>query len=100
MTLFKNISNDENRLTRINVQKVASLKDLFNSTITEVSLQLKTKQQIEQISKILKDKGKTEVNINLVTEENILKFKLKNKRKLDRKSLNLLRNQDIQAIIN
>mgnify|MGYP003332122190 CR=1 FL=1 len=42
----------------------------------------------------------TIVNINLVTEDNILKFRLKNPRKLDRKSLNLLRNQEIQAIIN
>ncbi|MEK9674360.1 MAG: DNA polymerase III subunit alpha, partial [Candidatus Pelagibacter ubique] len=31
LTLVKNISNDENRFKRINVQKIASLKDLFNS---------------------------------------------------------------------
>ena len=41
LTLFKNISNDENRLTRINVQKIASLKDLFNSPINEVSFKIK-----------------------------------------------------------
>ena len=39
------------------------------------------------------------VDINLVTEKNILKFRLKNTRKLDRKVLNLIRNQEIQAII-
>ncbi len=100
LTLFKNISNDENRLTRINVQKIASLKDLFNSPINEVSFELNSKEQIEKISTILKDEGKTIVNINLVTEDNILKFRLKNTRKLDRKALNLLRNQEIQAIIN
>ena len=100
LTLFKNVSNDENRLTRINVQKIASLKDLFNSPINEVSFELKSEEQIEKISTILKDEGKTVVNINLVTEDNILKFRLKNTRKLDRKSLNLLRNQEIQAIIN
>ena len=91
LTLFKNISNDENRLTRINVQKIASLKDLFNSPINEVSFKLKSEEQIEKISTILKDEGKTVVNINLVTEDNILKFRLKNTRKLDRKSLNLLK---------
>ena len=100
LTLFKNVSNDENRLTRINVQKIASLKDLFNSPINEVSFQLNSEEQIQKISTILNDKGKTFVNINLVTEDNILKFRLKNARKLDRKSLNLLRNQEIQAIIN
>ena len=51
LTLFKNISNDENRLTRINVQKIASLKDLFNSPINEVSFELKSEEQIEKISK-------------------------------------------------
>ncbi len=100
LTIFKNVSNDENRLTRINVQKIASLKDLFNSPINEVSFQLNSEEQIEKISTILNDGGKTIVNINLVTEDNILKFRLKNARKLERKSLNLLRNQEIQAIIN
>ena len=92
LTIFKNVSNDENRLTRINVQKIASLKDLFNSPINEVSFQLNSEEQIEKISTILNDEGKTIVNINLVTEDNILKFRLKNARKLERKSLNLLRN--------
>ncbi len=100
LTLFKNISNDENRLTRINVQKIASLKDLFNSPINEVSFKLNSEEQIEKISTILSDEGKTIVNINLVTDDNILKFRLKNTRKLDRKALNLLRNEQIQAIIN
>ena len=60
---------------------------------------LKSNEQIEKISEILIDEGKTIVNINLVTEDNTLKFRLKNSRKLDRKSLNLLRNEEIQAII-
>ncbi len=100
LTLFKNTSNDENRLTRINVQKIASLKDLFNSPINEVSFEIKSELEIEKISKILEGEGKTIVNINLNSGDNILKFRLKNTRKLDRKALNLLRNQEIQAIIN
>ncbi len=100
LTLFKNVSNDENRLTRINVKKIASLKDLFNSPINEVSFDLNSDEQIKKISTILKDEGKTVVNINLIKGDNILQFRLKNRRKLDRKSLNLLRNQEIKAIIN
>jgi DNA polymerase-3 subunit alpha len=99
LTLFKNISNDENRLTRINVQKIASLKDLFNSPINEVLFELNSEEQIEKISTILKDEGKTVVNIDLVIDDNVLKFRLKKSRQLDRKALNLLRNQEIQAII-
>ena len=100
LTLFKNTSNDENRLTRINVQKIASLKNLFNSPINEVTFKLNSEEQIKKISTILKDEGKTVVNINIVKGDNILQFRLKNPRKFDRKSLNILRNQEIQAIIN
>ena len=99
LTLVKNISNDENRFKRINVQKIASLKDLFNSSINEVSFEIKSHEELEELSKILNEDGKTIVNINLLSKNNILKFKLKNTRKLDRKSLNLLRKHQIQAII-
>ena len=99
LTLVKNISNDENRFKRINVQKIASLKDLFNSSISEVSFEIKSNEELEEISKILNENGDTIININLLSKNNILKFKLKNTRKLDRKSLNLLRKHQIQAII-
>ena len=99
LTLIKNVSNDENRFKRINVQKIASLKNLFNSPINEVSFEVKTKDQIQEISKILKDQGKTLININYNTEDKNLKFKLKNLRNLDRKSLNLLRKKEIFSTI-
>ena len=35
LTLSKNISDNENRFKRINVKKIASLKDLFNKEILE-----------------------------------------------------------------
>jgi len=43
----------------------------------------------------------SDLNLSKINSgDNILKFRLKNARKLDRKALNLLRNQEIQAIIN
>ncbi|MBD1152751.1 DNA polymerase III subunit alpha [Pelagibacterales bacterium SAG-MED22] len=99
LNLVKNITDDENRFKRINVQKISSLKELFNSPINEVSFDVRSEDQVQVISKILKENGKTLVNINLVTEDNILQFKLKNSKNLDRKLLNLLRKQQIQANI-
>ena len=99
LTLIKNISNDENRFKRINVQKISSLKDLFNSPINEVSFELKSKDQVDEIMKFLKDDGKTIVNINLVTTDKHLKFRLKNPRYLNRKSINLLRKREILSTI-
>ena len=99
LTLIKSISNDENRLKRINVQKIGSLKDLFNSPINEVSFKVKSDSEINEISNFIKENGKTTVNITLSDNNKSLEFKLKNSRNLDRKSLNLLRNKDISSSI-
>ncbi|MDC0585444.1 DNA polymerase III subunit alpha [Candidatus Pelagibacter sp.] len=99
LTLTKSISSDENRFKRLNVQKIASLKDLFNSPISEVSFDVKSSEEINEISKILNENGKTKVNISLIEDDRSLEFKLKNPRNLDRKSLNLLRKREISGII-
>ncbi len=99
LTLIKNISNDENRFRRVNVQKIVSLKDLFNSPINEVFFEVKSEEQIDEISKLLSEDGKTVVNINLSVDDKSLKFRLKNARNLDRKSLNLLRKREISSTI-
>jgi len=99
LTLVKSISNDENRFKRLNVQKIASLKDLFNSPINEVFFEVKSNDEISEISKFLIEEGETTVNINLLTDDRSLKFKLKNPRNLDRKSLNLLRKREILSTI-
>ena len=100
LTLVKNISNDENRFKRINVQKIASLKDLFNNPIDEISFKVKSIEQIQEISKFLIHDGKTQVKFNLSTKDKILHFRLKKPMNIDRKSLNLLRKHKIQAEIN
>ena len=100
LTLVKSISSDENRFKRVNVKKIASLKDLFNSPINEVSFNVKTDEEVNEISKLLNEDGKTFVNISLTENEKKLEFRLKNPKNLDRKSLNLLRKRDISITIN
>mgnify|MGYP001497170769 FL=1 len=91
--------NEDNRFTRINVQKIASLKDLINRPIKEVIFNLKSLKELDEISKFLINKGETTVKINIDENDNDLSFELKNKRNLDRKTLNLLRNKEISALI-
>src|SRR5210317_210382 len=100
LTLVKNISNDVNRFKRINVQKIASLKDLFNSPIQDITFNISSIDQIEKISKFLNKEGHTLVNLSLKDEKNDFLFQLKNKRDLDRKAINLLKNNEILAQIN
>ena len=99
ITLVKNISNDENRFKRINVQKIASLNDLFNKPVSEIIFDIKTVADIDQISDLVKKEGSTEVKINIIDQNNNISFKLKNKRLIDRKLINILRNKHISAII-
>jgi DNA polymerase-3 subunit alpha len=45
------------------------------------------------------EEGTTQVTININDENNDISFKLKNKRLIDRKAINILRNNDISTII-
>jgi len=99
ITLIKTISNDENRFKRINVQKITSLKGLFNKPINEIIFNIKSIQDLDKISDFTNEEGNTEVKINIIDQNNDIKFKLKNKRFIDRKSINILRNDDISTTI-
>ena len=99
LSLVKSISADENRFKRINVQKIGSLLELLNKPIAEITFNLKSLEELDEISKFLPKNGETLVKINLSDENNDFNFRLKNKRDIDRKTLNLLRNKEISAII-
>ena len=99
LTLTKSISEEENRFKRINVQKIASLTELINKPIDEVLFNIKSLKELDQISKIIFDKGNTIIKIKLNDDKNDYSFELKNKRNIDRKMLNIIRNKEISAII-
>ena len=99
ITLIKTISNDEQKSKRISVQKIASLKDLFNKPVNEIIFNLKSIKDIDKISDIVSEKGATEVKLNIKDKNNNISFKLKNRRLIDRKAINILRKNDISIII-
>ena len=99
ITLIKTISNDESKFKRINVQKIASLKDLFNKPVNEIIFNISSMKDIDKISNLVNKEGTTEVRINIKNKDNDISFKLKNKRLIDRKAINILRNNDISTII-
>ena len=99
LTLTKTISTDEDKTKRINVRKIASLKDLFNSSIKEITLNIKSKEQLNEIKKLLDEKGETIVHINYSSDIEKHNFKLKTPRNIDRKSINILRIKEISLNI-
>ncbi len=99
LTINKNIIDENNRFKRINVRKIASLKNLFNKPISNIEIFINDQKSIYKIEKILSKNGNTEVKIKIKDEKNKYIINLKNKRFVDRKSLNLLKNQGISANI-
>ncbi len=99
LTLTKTISSDEDKTKRINVRKIASLKDLFNGSIKEITLNLTSKDQLKEVQNFLQQKGETLVHINFSNDTETHKFKLKSPRNIDRKSINILRNKEISLNI-
>ena len=99
MTLNKNLNEDENRFKRINVKKIVSLKDLYNKPIFEIEFEITKQDQMKEISELIKNKGNTDVKIKFNNGKEELIFKLKNKRFVDRKLLNIIKNQDILTTI-
>ena len=99
LTLTKSFNEEQNRFKRINVKKIVSLNDLISKPIEEVTINLNSINELEEISNFLNQNGDTLVNLRINDENNDLKFQLQNKRSLDRKTLNLIRNKQISAII-
>ena len=99
LTLVKSSYEEENRFKRINVQKIASLKELLDKPISEITFNIKSLKSLNEISKFLSKNGETLIKIQLNDGNNNLNFELRNKRNIERKTLNLLRNKQISAII-
>ncbi len=99
ITLNKNNIDKENRFKRINVKKIVSMRDLYNKPISEIQFEITSQDQINEISKLIKNEGKTEVKIKFKKGKEEFIFKLKNKRFVDRKLINMIKNQDILTSI-
>ncbi len=95
LTISKNITDQGNRFTRVNVKKIASLKNLYNQIINEVTFEIDNIKKVQVLSEIISEEGKTDVLINVNNDEEKYTFKLKNKRNIDRKLLNLIKNKNI-----
>ena len=99
LNVIKSTSDDQNRFKRVSIQKIGSLSELINKPIKEVTFDIKTEKQLDEISNFLSKNGETLVNIVFQKDDKNLIFQLENKRNLDRKTLNLIRNKEISATI-
>ena len=81
------------------MRKVASLKNLYEKPINNIEILIKDQKYLNDVQKILEKNGQTQVIIKILDQDNKLVFNLKNRRLVDRKNLNLLKNQGISTNI-
>ena len=72
---------------------------MINNPINSISFKVKNVDEVKVLSKMLKKGGDVEVNINIVSSDKAYKIKLKEKRLIDRKTVNLIKNQGISTTI-
>ena len=99
ITIIKNSSDDVNRFKKINVKKIVSINDIINKPIKEIVLKPKEIKSLQNISDLTRENGNTDVKIVIKDNNKEITFKLKNKRKIDIKSLESLKNHAICTLI-
>ena len=90
LTLIKNYTDDNKFEKRINVKKIVSLKDVINKPINKIVFKFKDFKDFIKLKKLNIKDGETEVKVFIESDDKIIKFKLKEKRKIDYNLLNTL----------
>jgi DNA polymerase-3 subunit alpha len=83
LTLHKEKSFGENSLDRINIKKIVALSDLVNKPYERVLIELKNKDKLEELNKLLKDNGETKISVILRDGNKNFAFELEKNRKFD-----------------
>ena len=100
LELNKTIVDPTKNIKRINLTKVSLMKNITDKPISKVEFTLVNRTQVEELSKHISANGSTEVKIKFKENGNFYVFNLGNKRNIERKTLKLLKNRDISALIN
>ena len=92
ITLVKNYVDESKVQKKINIRKIISMKEVIDKPIEEILIKVKNLVDLQKINKLSLEEGKTKVRFEVESNNKTLLFQLSNKRKIDHKMLNLMRN--------
>ena len=78
---------------RTNVRKILDLRELINKFYEKVSIELDDNYNLEDLKKVLKEEGKTQINIVVKDKNKTLAFQLEKTRKFDFNIFNDVKNK-------
>ena len=90
ITLIKSYIDENKVQKRVNVKKIVSLKDIANNPIKNITFKFNNIDELKKLKNLSHSNGETKVKIHLNLNDEILIFRLKDKRKIDNNLLNSL----------
>ena len=94
LTLQKNISSNEAETRRINIKNITDINDLINRIHEKVIIEIKEKSDFSQLKDLLKEQGKTKVQIKITNTSKNYTFELKNPRKFNFKTFTAIKDKE------
>ena len=91
LTLQKDKISNETEKKRINVKKIVNLDDVINKPYSKVTIELKNGYDINDLKKLLSNKGETEISLLVKDNNNQALFCLQENRKFDLNHLKALK---------
>ena len=99
ITLVKNYVDESKIQKKINIRKIISMKEVIDKPIEEVHIKIKNIDDIAKINKLDLQAGKTKVIIDVEVDKKRMSFQLNEKRKIDHKMLNFMRNEEYIEVL-
>ncbi len=91
LTLHKDKISSEKEKKRINVKKILSLDYVLNRPYPKVTIELRNNYNLDEIKKLLSDKGETEINLVFKDKKKEAVYLLQENRKFDLNHLKALK---------
>ena len=94
MTLQKDKLINESSQRRVNVRKILSLNDIINKPYSKVIIELNENYDINEIKKLLENKGQTEICLVIHNKNKKIYYNLQNSRKFDLNHLKAVKSKE------
>ena len=94
LTLQKDISSNGAETRRINIKNITDINELINTIHEKVIIEIKEKSDFSQLKDLLKEEGKTKVQIKITNTSKNYTFELKNPRKFNFKTFTAIKDKE------
>ena len=99
LMLNKSFSDDEKKVKKINIQKILSIKEIYDKPIRKIKFVLDSTSNVDNLSDLINEPGNTDVKISINNNDKEMIFRLKNKRNINQKIIESLKKLQIRAEI-